>query len=389
MAKTDRLYSLDILRGFIIVLMALDHTRRYWAETPFSPTDLDQTTLAWFLTRWVTHFCAPLFIFLTGIGAYLYADKVRSTAKVRNYLISRGLWLIFLELTVINFSWQFGYDVVFLQVIWAIGWSMIILAALIYLPLTWICIMSIVVIGAHNTLPDQAILNWFGQDFAWLWHILHSPTTLTFSTQVDVLALYPLIPWFAVMSLGYCCGYLFQLSAQYRYKVFALFGTFAVVLFVLLKLGNIYGEPNLFTPEASFAESVMSLLNNSKYPPSLVYLLMTLGPGLLILASLEYLQNRGFKLTLLDGFKILGGVPLFYYLLHIPAINLSAQAYSWLVYGQTIHFFSTPEEWPSRYEPSLILAYIAWLGITLALYVPCKHYLAIKRTHHSPLLKYL
>ncbi|MDK2596952.1 DUF1624 domain-containing protein [Pseudoalteromonas obscura] len=389
MAKIDRLYSLDILRGLIIVLMALDHTRRYWAETPFSPTDLDQTTLAWFLTRWVTHFCAPLFIFLTGISAYLYGQQVQSKKVLRNYLLSRGSWLILLELTVVNFSWQFGYDVVFLQVIWVIGCSMIVLAGMIYLPYNLLCLLSFFVIITHNALNDHAILNWVGQDLTWLWHLLHSPTTFNLSDRLQIFALYPLIPWFAVMSLGYCCGNLFKLNASLRYKVFATLGGITIVVFALLKLGNIYGEPNLFVPDPSLVTSIMSLLNNSKYPPSLVYLLMTIGPGLLILASLEYAQTRNRSLNWLNGLKILGGVPLFYYLLHIPVINLSAQIYSQLTYGQTIDFFSTPPDWPTSYEPSLWVAYIAWVVITLALYIPCKYYLALKRTHHSPLLKYL
>ncbi|OCQ22229.1 hypothetical protein A7985_10625 [Pseudoalteromonas luteoviolacea] len=389
MATTHRLTSLDILRGIIIVLMALDHTRHYWAITPFSPTDLEHTTPAWFFTRWITHFCAPLFVFLTGISAYMYGAKVQSKLLLRNYLLSRGLWLVFLEITVISFSWQFAFDFVFLQVIWVIGWSMILLAGLIYLPLKLLAAVALSVISLHNLLNDTEILNILGPQLAWLWHLLHVPMVAGQDTQLQVFIVYPLIPWFAVMVLGYCIAPIFKAPKALRYKALASCGLLSIALFILLKISNIYGDPIQFYVQNSLIKSLMSLLNNTKYPPSLLYLLMTIGPGLLLLIAIEKVSNAYPRTPWINWLQVFGGVPLFYYLLHIPVINLSAQLFAWLQYGRTVNFLEGPESWPALYQPNLWLAYLMWVILTLALYLPCKYYLNTKRTSQSWFVKYL
>ncbi|MCF2859808.1 heparan-alpha-glucosaminide N-acetyltransferase domain-containing protein [Pseudoalteromonas sp. SMS1] len=386
MGNKNRLISLDILRGFIIILMALDHTRHYWAITPFMPTDIENSTPAWFFTRWVTHFCAPLFVFLTGISAYLYGEKVQSRTQLRNYLLSRGMWLVFLELTVISFSWQFAFDIVILQVIWVIGWSMVILAGLIYLPMKWLGALSVSVITFHNSFNDTEIISVFGTHFDWLWHLLHAPTIINLTANWQIFVIYPLIPWFAVMALGYFIAPIFNTSRAMRCRIFASIGLISIATFVLLKLTNFYGDPNLFIEYPSTVTTLMSLLNTTKYPPSLLYLLMTLGPGLLMLAVLEQLTLTTRWIAWL---KVFGGVPLFYYLIHIPFINLSAQLYAKIQYGRTIGVLDNPDTWPPLYHPNLWLVYLMWVLLTAALYLPCKHYLKLKRTSQNFVFKYL
>ncbi|KZN35233.1 hypothetical protein N480_19505 [Pseudoalteromonas luteoviolacea S2607] len=389
MTTQHRLISLDVLRGIIIVLMALDHTRHYWAITPFLPTDLDHTSPAWFFTRWITHFCAPLFVFLTGISAYLYREKVQSKLLLRNYLLSRGLWLILLEVTVINFSWQFAFDVVFLQVIWVIGWSMILLAGLIYLPMKLLAAVSLSVIAFHNLLNDSEITSAMGPQLAWLWHLLHMPAVVGQGNQLQVFIVYPLIPWFAVMALGYCIAPVFTISSASRYKALASCGLISIALFIILKVSNAYGDPNQFEVQASVISSLMSLLNNTKYPPSLLYLLMTIGPGLLLLIAIEKVSDLNPKTLWLNWLRVFGGVPLFYYLVHIPVINLSSKLFAWLQYGRTVNFLENPETWPALYQPNLWLAYLMWVILTITLYLPCKYYLNTKRTSQNWLVKYL
>ncbi|KZN31816.1 DUF1624 domain-containing protein [Pseudoalteromonas luteoviolacea] len=389
MSDKHRLISLDILRGFIIILMALDHTRHYWAITPFMPTDIENTTPAWFFTRWVTHFCAPLFVFLTGISAYLYGEKVQSKLQLRNYLLSRGLWLVFLELTGISFSWQFAFDIVFLQVIWVIGLSMIILAGLIYLPLSWISVLAITVIDCHNLIDDDHFLAVLGPQFSWLWHLLHVPTAANLTAEWQLFIVYPLMPWFAVMALGYCIAPIFKRDSTFRCKTFLSIGLISIALFVLLKITNFYGDPKPFVEYTSNIKTFMSLLNNTKYPPSLLYLLMTIGPGLILLALLERLTQVAPTRPWLAWLQVFGGVPLFYYLIHIPVINLSAQIYAILQYGRTVQFLDSADNWPALYQPNLWLAYSMWIVLTILLYLPCKHYMVTKRTSQHLLLKYL
>ncbi|KZN54776.1 DUF1624 domain-containing protein, partial [Pseudoalteromonas luteoviolacea] len=365
------------------------NTTHYWAIASFQPTDLDHTTPAWFFTRWVTHFCAPLFVFLTGISAYLYGEKVQSKLLLRNYLLSRGLWLILLEVTVINFSWQFAFDIVFLQVIWVIGWSMILLAGLIYLPLKLLTTVSLSVIAFHNLLNDKEVLSAMEPQLAWLWHLLHLPMAMGQETKLQVFIIYPLIPWFAVMALGYCIAPIFKVGSALRYKTLASCGLLSVALFILLKVSNTYGDPNQFEVQASVIQSLMSLLNNTKYPPSLLYLLMTIGPGLLLLIAIEKVSELYPKTSWLHWLTVFGGVPLFYYLIHIPIINLSSKLFAWLQYGRTINFLESPETWPALYQPNLWLAYLMWAILTAALYLPCKYYLYTKRTSKNWLVKYL
>ncbi|WP_196140886.1 DUF1624 domain-containing protein [Aliikangiella sp. G2MR2-5] len=384
--KQNRIQSIDLLRGLIIVIMALDHTRAFWGKTAFEPTDLTQADASWFFTRWITHFCAPLFVFLSGISAYLYYQKCQSKTQLRNFLLTRGLWIIFLEITIINFSWQFAYYAIFVQVLWVIGWSMIILALLIYLPRTWILGISLIVIGLHNAIDDSWMTELFGEN---AWKLLHVQGWIPISAQnFGVFVMYPLIPWFAVMSLGYILGDLYLLNYQRRKQYLVLFGAFCILLFSLLRLVIDYGDPFVWT--YSVKNSFLELFNTSKYPPSLQFLLMTIGPGLIVLALLEKYQSKFEEHKLYQWILTIGKVPMFFYLLHVPFINFSAQIYTWLKFDRAVNFnLVPPNSWPQEYSPNLLVVYLVWVAIVFVLYFPCRKYSRFKQQNKNPWLSYI
>lgn len=390
-----RLMSIDLLRGLIIVLMALDHTRGFWGGTPFNPLDLAHSTPAWFLTRWITHYCAPLFIFLTGVSAYLYGQKAPTRAALQAYLCSRGLWLILLEISVINLSWQFSYPSLFLQVIWAIGCSMLILALLVMIPRRILLPLCLACIALHNSFNDAAINAFLGEQH-WLWSVLHQKEHIALGNHSAQAAsgffigiTYPLFPWFAVMALGYCAGALYQTPAARRQTILLGLGFGVTALFVVLRWFAAYGDPMVWQAEANGINSLLSFLNTTKYPPSLQYLCMTIGPGFIVLALLERVQEGSLGYTLLRFLRVFGSVPLFFYLVHIPLLNLCAHIYAYWRYGEWTNFVYQYSHWPASYKPDLYLVYAAWLSALLLLYWPCKYYGELKRRSKLPLLAYL
>lgn len=280
-----RISSVDLLRGIVMVIMALDHVRDYWSITPFDPTDLTQTDSSYFFTRWITHFCAPVFVFLSGVSAYLYQrNKQASTKQLSLFLLSRGVWLIFLELTLISFFWQFAYQVFIAQVIWAIGWSMIVLAFLVYLPRLVILIIGLVMIFSHNAFDGIAPAE-FG-DMGWLWNIAHVQGFIPFQIfdgfQGMFLA-YPLLPWVGVIAVGYCFGPVLQKPEQERNRHLYSIGFSAIAVFLVLRGFNIYGDSGLGAgADAPWTDhgqngwvGFMSFLNTTKYPPSLLIIHQT------------------------------------------------------------------------------------------------------------------
>ncbi|WP_330926094.1 DUF1624 domain-containing protein [Candidatus Sororendozoicomonas aggregata] len=374
---SKRLESIDILRGLIIVVMALDHTREYWAVTGFDLTDLHQTTATWFMMRWVSHFCAPLFVFLTGVSAFLYGQKAPSRGQLQKFMLTRGIWLIFLELVVVNLSRQFGYQYIFLHIIWAIGISLILLALMLYLPLWGILLVNVPFILFHNAFNDQSMLALFG-GADWLWKIFHvNGVFLLKGTKFPIHVDFPLVPIFSVLALGYCAGHLYLQPARLRQRCFIWGGLIMIVIYLFLRLTNLYGDPILFDGSQHW---LLSLLDTTKYPLSLQFLLMTIGPGLIVLALLEKVnlaQNRYLPLRWLHVF---GSVPLFFFILHVPVINAAAQLYTYLVYGRAINFFTElPGVFPSGYEASMMLAFFVWVSLLLVMYLPCKYYGHIKR----------
>jgi uncharacterized membrane protein len=387
-----RLQSLDILRGLVMILMALDHVRdffHYGAEH-FDPTDLTQTTPILFFTRWITHFCAPTFMFLAGTGAYLQSRRGKSKSDVAHFLWTRGVWLVVLELTWVRwFGWRmnFGNDQVFLWVIWALGVSMIALAGLIYIPWRALLGASLAVILLHNAL-DGINPGQFGP-WGWLWKILHVPSSIAVGST-RILASYSLIPWIFVMAAGYCFGRVMDLDSQRRRILLLRLGGALIAGFVVLRWSNLYGDPSPWARQSSALLTVASFLNCTKYPPSLLFLLMTIGPAIVILGLLERV-----KLSDANPFVVFGRVPLFYYLLHLPLIHGVAILLGWLRYGRVDFLLNNPpslfgptQGFPTDYGYSLAIVYVIWIGVIVALYPACRWFASIKQRNRSTVLSY-
>lgn len=381
-----RIWSLDILRGLVIVLMALDHVRDMWSITPFIPEDLSQSNTAWFFTRWITHFCAPVFVFLAGTAAFLYGQKVDDRGQLSKFLLTRGLWLIVVELLVVNMSWTFqwpwvaGY--VFVQVLWVIGWSMIVLAGLIWLPWRAILAFGLVLIAGHNLL-DGLTPESFGP-LAGLWQFLH--VSFSFVPSVSVFVVYPLIPWIGVMAVGYVFGRVMLLSPEERRRWLLWLGLGGTALFLLLRLLNVYGDPAPWVVQEKGAwYTFLSVLNTTKYPPSLLFLLMTLGPAFLLMIPLE--NARG---PLARFFRVFGRVPFFFYIFHFSFLTLTALLWHLVRYGEPVIFFNLQtEQWPADYVPNLGLTYLVWVLTIVVFYFLCRWYGRFKFSKKWWWLKYL
>jgi uncharacterized membrane protein len=372
-----RLDSIDVLRGLVIVLMALDHVRDYFTGVRFDPLDLSQAGTALFLTRWVTHFCAPIFILLAGVSAYLVSLRA-TRAELTRFLLTRGLWLILLEITIVSYAWTFDVrSGLYLQVIWAIGCSMVALAALIHMPLRVIGAISVAMIAGHNLLdgiaPEQ-----FG---AWapVWNLLHVRGHLS-----GVYVSYPLIPWIGVMGLGYVLGSLYRRDPRERRAAFYLLGTLSLVAFLVVRLPNLYGDPHEWVTQNSRVDTLLEIVNVAKYPPSLQYLLITLGTAFLLLAAFERVRNR-----FTDVLNTFGRVPLFFYVLHIALAHLAAGLLALATgYGTavlTASYKTLPEDWGY----GLGGVYVAWILVLLALYPACRWFAAVKRRRTDWWLSYL
>jgi uncharacterized membrane protein len=361
-----------------MVLMALDHTRDYFhaAAYIYSPTDPMHTTWAIYLTRWTTHFCAPAFSFLAGMSAFMVGRR-RTTGALSGFLLKRGLWLVFIELTVVNFAWFF--DIHFrtpcLLVIWSLGISMIVLAGLVYLPRTAILIFSCMVIFGHNVLDGVH----FNESF--LWAVIHDRGSF-FLNGYHLSVGYPIVPWIAVMSLGYCLGSLYNTSydSGRRKKTLNIIGLSAIALFIIIRGINIYGDPAPWTHYDTISRSLMSFFNPNKYPPSLLYLLMTLGPSLIFLANSENLKG-----SVVNFFCTFGRVPFFFYILHIYLIHLVALVFAQLSgLGWRVMILN---DWVSEspalkgYGFSLWVVYAVWIGVIVSLYPLCKKFDAYKGNH--------
>jgi uncharacterized membrane protein len=374
-----RLQAIDMLRGLVIVLMALDHVRDYFTDARFDPLDLTQTHPALFLTRWVTHYCAPTFIFLAGVSAWLVSRRC-TPAELSGFLFTRGLWLVILELTVVNYAWTFSvhYEIgVFLQVIWAIGISMMLLSLLVRLPVQWVGLFAVITIAGHNLLDGISPAS-FGS-FAVLWKLLHVRAQTSFG-----LILYPVGPWVGVMALGYALGGIFTLEPGFRRRVLVTLGMSFIAAFIAIRWMNGYGDPQPWSAQSSPLYTVFAFVDVEKYPPSLLYVLMTLGPAMLLLACFETL--RGKWAIALETF---GRVPLFAYLLHIVVAHLLAGIVAYATgYGTallTSFVFQTPEGWGF----GLAGVYLAWLVVLALLYPLCRWFGEVKRRRSDWWLSYL
>ncbi|OUJ70860.1 DUF1624 domain-containing protein [Hymenobacter crusticola] len=379
-----RVQAIDIVRGLVMVVMALDHVREFWNPTLMQPEDVTQTSIALFLTRWVTHFCAPTFVFLSGTSVYLYALKQPSRGAVSRFLLTRGLWLVVLEVFIVNWLLQWHqYQFVLLQVIWAIGWSMVLLAGLIWLPRWLLITLAVVVIGGHNMLPTIVLKTPADAVLA----LLHNrPTIIPLPGLPPLMAAYTLVPWFAVMLAGYLIGPWFQLPLAERQPRLRLAGVVLLVLFVVLRAVNVYGDPGPWSVQPrGLAYTVLSFLNVAKYPPSLLFLCMTLGVALLLLSGLETATGR-----VSQWLRTFGQVPFFYYLLHLLLNSVGAAIWTSLAFGRSVDLgFTEVKNWPVGYHSSLLRAYAAWALLILVLYWPCRWYRQFKQQHTYWWLSYL
>jgi uncharacterized membrane protein len=383
--RRTRIESVDLVRGVIMILMALDHVRDFFGVPGSNPTDLANATAPLFFTRWITHFCAPVFFLLTGTGAYLSLRK-KSKRELSRFLFTRGLWLIFLDLVVTRgFGWQFNFDyhVTMIIVLWALGWAMIVLSALVYLPPSVVTAIGVVMIASHNLLDSIRSANP-------LWSMLHSPNFIVNTPQHVVFVAYPLIPWVGVTAAGYGLGQIFSWPSARRKLFLARLGLGMIAAFAILRGINVYGDPQRWTTQKSAAFTLLSFLNTTKYPPSLLFLLMTLGPAMLFLWAVDGGIPRALRPALLFG-----KVPMFYYLLHIPLIHLGAIAVCHARYGQVHWMFEStnlgqyPVTPPPGWGYSLPIVWMTWVLVVLTLYPLCRWFAALKQQRSDAWLSYL
>ncbi len=364
--------------------MALDHVRDYFHADAFiyDPTNMEKTSVILFFTRWVTHFCAPVFIFLAGTSAYLVGTR-RTKSELSSFLLKRGLWLVFLELTIVNFAWffNFQFSLITLFVIWALGIGMIVLAAFVHLPLKVSLVVGLLMVFAHNLL-DGITVEGEGMK-AILWSVFHQFQGFQLSENFSLFIAYPLVPWVGVMLLGYCFGALYQLPINYsRKKILLYLGSGCIAMFVLIRFLNGYGDPNPWSVQSSPVFTFLSFLNVTKYPPSLLYLLITLGPAIVFLAISENYFG-----SLSQRIKILGRVPMFYYLLHLYLIHLlalfAAVMTGYQVSDMVFNTWVTESPNLEGYGFNLLIVYAVWIAVVLILYPLCRWYDIYKATHRA------
>lgn len=375
-----RVISIDILRGLVMVLMILDHVRAFFSNADFNPLDLTQSNIPLFMTRWSTHLCAPTFIFLAGIGAYLSLKRGKTKQQLAQFLLLRGCWFIFLDLTVVRFSWKFDLSYIFSAagVLWAIACGMIFLAAIIYLPTRKIALIGMLLIVGHN-LFDNIQAGQLG-NIGWVWAILHERKMIEPISGFRLFILYPLIPWIGVMALGYAFGILYEIEKNRRLQLLRKIGLSMIAAFMIIRAINIYGDPNPWSIQSSFSYTLLSFINCHKYPPSLLYLLITLGIAILLLYWLEKTKICYFKPLI-----ILGQQPLFFYVIHVYLIHLTAILFALSKYGITPFTFShLGINWkPKAVGYGLPMVYVISLLMTCLLYIFCKWFSQYKKKHRG------
>jgi uncharacterized membrane protein len=361
-APEGRIASIDVLRGLVVALMALDHTRDFFGSGGSNPRDVAEPAL--FLTRWITHLCAPTFIFLAGLSAFLYG-RGRSVAETSRFLFVRGLWLIVIEFTLVRLAWTFELSSLEFTagVIFVIGASMVALAALVWLPRWAIAALALAMIAGHN-LFDGLRAEQLGQG-AVLWSFLHQPGVVHLGDRIGVYVLYPLVPWLGVMAAGYALGPVMQREPNARQRLLFGLGAAVTLGFILLRAGNLYGDPMPWTAQTTWLATALAFLNCEKYPPSLLYLMMTLGPALMLLAAFEH--ARGWLARVLALF---GQVPFFFYVVHIYVIHALAVAAGLAMTGTLTR------------NPDIGLSlggiYLIWLLLLVLLYPLCRWFAGIK-----------
>jgi uncharacterized membrane protein len=385
----NRVQSIDVLRGIIMLIMTLDHCRDFlhFQGNQYSPTNMATTTVLLFFTRWITHFCAPVFLFLSGVSAYLAGLK-RSKSELSIFLIKRGLWLMLVEIIVIDFMFSFSplYNTIILEVLWAIGCSMIILGLLVRAPLIVIGVIGGIIFFGHNVL-DYMQLPQSGPGGVLLKIFFTTPgTVLPINSNHLILDGYAIIPWTGVMLMGYVFGSVYQsgFDAIRRKKILLLTGLSLTALFIFLRFINAYGDPVPWSVQRNAAHTLLSFLNTNKYPPSLLFLCMTLGPALILLSLIERIQNKFTAICM-----VYGNVPFFYFVLHLYFLRVINIA---LIFASGLNLKTTGSPFvfqPPAFGFPLWVVYLIWFFVIAVLYFPCKWYANYKRSHHQWWLSYL
>jgi uncharacterized membrane protein len=377
--------AVDLTRGVIMIIMALDHTRDFFGMPGAQPTNLATTTAALFATRWITNICAPVFFLLIGTGARLSLRK-QSVSELARFLVTRGLWLVVAEVVVARcLAYQFNVDyrATMLLVLWAAGWCMMALAALIRLPMAAVLTIGLGMIAGHNVL-DGVRVN------AWWWAVLHGPGMVIARPDFTVFAAYPLIPWIGVTAVGYALGTVYDWERARRQAFLVRAGVAASAAFVLLRFVNGYGDPAPWSLQGTPLFTALSFLNTSKYPPSLLFLLMTLGPALLLLAALERDSIRALRPAL-----AIGRVPFFYYVGHFALIHVLAVAVCLARYGSAHWMFESPDlgNYPFTAPPGwgnpLPVVYGVWALVVVLMYPLCRWFAGVKQRNSAWWLSYL
>lgn len=380
--KTNRIQSIDFLKGLVIVLMALDHVRDYFHKDYFyfDPTDIDQTNFWIFFTRFITHFCAPVFVLLAGTSAFFVEQKIGKNA-VSKWLLKRGLWLIFVEIVIISFGWrfQFNFNAIVFQVIWLLGASMLFLALFIHVPKKIMIPLCLLVIFGHNAFDGFT-----GGQLGDFWNLLHIRGPIPLTESSNIINAYPLIPWIFVMPLGYYLGNLYKpgFEAAKRHRVLIYTGITATLIFFVLRFVNVFGDLVPWTSYDEFTKTLLSFFNVTKYPPSLLFLLITLGPSLIVLSFAERFKGR-----LFEAMVLFGKVPMFFYIIHIYWIHLLAVVAVYLTgYDPKLMIIDVWIGFVTElqgYGFSLGVVYLIWLFVVVSLYPVCIWYWNFKKNNRQ------
>lgn len=395
----QRINSVDLLRGLVMVIMLLDHTREFVhaGAFVFSPTDLSKTSVALFFTRWITHLCAPTFVFLAGTSIYLQRLRGKTAAELSRFLFTRGIWLIVLEFTVVRLALFFDLDYSLLglaEVIWIFGVSMVVMAGLVYLPASVVGTLGVAMVALHNLLDGVGVTvpaNASPDFWQSVWMFLHQPGMVPlFGGVTKVFVAYPIIPWVGVMAAGYWLGTVYAWEAERRRRFLYSLGAAVTVLFVLLRFVNVYGDPAPWSTQSNPVFTFLSFLNTTKYPASLLFLLMTLGPALLILAAVDGAKGEGPVSRILITF---GRVPLFYFVLQMFVTHAFGVVLGYLA-GMDVGFLFTNfpfggEPAPAGFGFPLLVVYAAWFVGLLMLYPLCAWFSGVKRRNRHWALSYL
>jgi uncharacterized membrane protein len=381
-AATPRVQALDVVRGLVMVIMALDHSRDFWSPFPVRPEDVAHAPALLFFTRWVTHFCAPTFVFLSGCSVYLYEQKRQNPAAVSRFLLTRGLWLVLLEAVLLTFILTWSHDLILLLVIYAIGAGLVLLAGLRGLPRWGLAGLTLAILFGHNLVPPFQPVTTANAG----WALLHNGPFVLPVLGKPVLVGYSLGPWLGVMLAGYLLGPWFRLPLPARNRRLRLAGAGLLALFIGLRATNWYGDPQPWSAQPlGLLHTALSFLNVTKSPPSLLFVCLTLGVALLLLSWAETASGG-----LVRVLRTFGQVPFFYYILHFALISGAAWLWTTLAFGQAFNLaFAKVADWPAGYVPNLGRAYLVWAAVVVLMYGPCRWYQRFKQQHTYWWLAYL